>query len=83
MRDLDVFCWPPRRSDFLLVVGTALLIYAAIERAWGTVIAALIVLLLGVVLPRMRGPFSLGGPKWRFQGELVDPDERKDRREGS
>jgi len=73
MHDPDRLGWPPTRSDLLALVVLVVLAYTMYERIWGVVAVALPVLLAAVMLPRMRGPFKLGGSRFRFEGELVDP----------
>lgn len=73
MHDPDRLGWPPTRPDLLALVVLCVMAYALYERIWAIVGLALLVLLAAVMLPRMRGPFKLGGSRFRFEGELVDP----------
>lgn len=78
VRDPNRLVWPPTRSDVFSVVCLGVLVYASVERQWALVGVALLVALFAVVLPRMRGPFELGGPRLRFKGELVDPQAERE-----
>ena len=73
MKDFDRFSWPPSRPDLLVYVGLAVIIYAATQKAWGTLAIGAALMLGGALLPLMTGPFSFGGPKMQFRGELIDP----------
>lgn len=81
MRDLDLLGWPPRRSDLVLFVGLAIIVYAAIEKAWGVIVVGAVLMLAGLLAPRMRGPFSFGAPQLQFKGELVDPGPSSERQQ--
>src|SRR2546421_12659319 len=63
----------------LLAVGVV--IYALAEQQWGLAGGALFVGLLAALglflLPRMYGPFEIGGKRFRFRGILIDPPESK------
>lgn len=72
-RNPDRLSFPPTRSDVVMYVGAALIVDAGIERAWDALVAGTILLVVGLLVPRMKGPFSVGGPKAQFRGELVDP----------
>jgi hypothetical protein len=63
------------RLDIFAIVAFAVLAYAAIEREWIMVGVALFAVLIAVLLPRMRGPFEVGGPV-KLKGELIDPQVR-------
>lgn len=58
-----------------MLVGLALIVYAVIVKEWGVVSIGAVILLAGFLVPRMKGPFSLGAPNLQFKGELVDPNE--------
>jgi len=57
-----------------MLIGLAAMIYTGINRAWGAFVLGGLLLLVGLFAPRMKGPFSFGGPKLNFKGELTDPD---------
>jgi hypothetical protein len=61
-----------------MYVGVVLIVYAGIERAWGALVAGTILLVVGLFVPRMKGPFSVGGPKLHIRGRLDDPNPGKD-----
>ncbi len=65
--------WPLCRSDVLIVIGVLVMIYTGLNKAWGGFVLGVLLLLVGLLVPRMRGPFSLGGSRFQVQGELVDP----------
>ena len=73
MHDPDHLWGALRRSDLVMVVGLALITYTAIEGAWGAIGYGMVLLIVGFLIPRMKGPFSLGAPNLQFKGELVDP----------
>ena len=64
------------RTDLLLGVGLLLVAFGCWKKEWEAFTGGVALLILGGLLPRMKGPFSLGGPKMNFQGELSDPAER-------
>jgi hypothetical protein len=64
--------WPPTRLDLFSLAALAVVVYSAIEREWIMVGVALFAVLIAVILPRMKGPFEVGGPV-RLKGELIDP----------
>jgi hypothetical protein len=68
----DRMGWPPTRLDLFSLVAFGVVVYAGIERERVMVGVALFAALVGVVLPKLRGPFELSGPI-RFKGELIDP----------
>lgn len=70
----DKLSFPPTRADLVMLVGVLAMIYTGIHRAWGAFILGGVLLLVGLFAPRMKGPFSFGGPKLSFKGELTDPD---------
>lgn len=61
------------RADLVMLVGFAIIVYAAIIKEWGVITFGVILLLVGFLVPRMSGPFSLRAPNLEFKGELVDP----------
>jgi len=67
--------WPPTRLDVFSILAFAVVAYAAVEREWIMVGIALFAILIAVVLPRMTGPFEVGGPV-RLKGELIDHQVR-------
>lgn len=67
----DKLSFPPTRSDLVMYVGLATMVYTGIEKAWGAFILGGVVLIAGLFAPRMKGPFSFGGPKLNFKGELA------------
>jgi hypothetical protein len=73
----DKLSLPPTRADIVMLMGILAMIYTGLNRAWGAFIAAVILLLVGLFAPRMKGPFSFDGPKLSFKGELTDPDDVK------
>lgn len=76
-RDLDMLSWPPRRSDALLIVGLLIVIYTAVEKAWGAMIIGVFLMIVGTLIPRMKGPFSVDAQNLEFKGELVPPGSAK------
>jgi hypothetical protein len=62
------------RSDLVILVGLVAMIYAGTERLWPVFSVGALLLLVGLFAPRMKGPFSFGGSKLSFKGELTDPD---------
>lgn len=74
MHNGDKLSWPPSRADIVMLVGLSLMVYAGWRQVWEVVALGAALLILGYLLPRMRGPFSLGGPRLNFQGELTDPE---------
>jgi hypothetical protein len=81
MRDLDRFTWPPHKSDLVLYAGIGVTVYAIVAQHWGIISAGVVLMLAGLLLPRMRGPFALGGQKLQFRGELVDPSDDESTRQ--
>lgn len=81
MRDYDRFTWPPRKSDLLLFAGLGLVIYSVVAQHWGLISAGVVLMIVGLLVPRMKGPFALGGPKLQFRGELVDPGDGSTRQQ--
>lgn len=77
MRKRDKLSLPPTRADVVMFMGILAMIYTGLNRAWGAFIAAVILLLVGMFAPRMKGPFSFDGPKLSFKGELTDPDDAR------
>lgn len=63
------------RLDIFAIAAFAVLVYTAIEREWIMVGVALFAVLVAVLLPRMRGPFEIGGPV-KLKGELIDSQVR-------
>lgn len=70
--------WERLRCDAVMVIGLLVMIYTGVERAWGAFAFGVLLLLIGLFAPRMKGPFSFGGSKLNFKGELTDPDGRSD-----
>jgi hypothetical protein len=64
--------WPPTRLDLFSLTALVVLVYAALEHEWIMVGVALFAVLIALILPRMKGPFEVGGPV-RLKGELIDP----------
>jgi hypothetical protein len=64
--------WPPTRLDLFSLLALAVVVYSAVEHEWIMVGVALFAILIAVILPRMKGPFEVGGPV-RLKGELIDP----------
>lgn len=57
-----------------MLVGLALIAYAAVEAAWGVVVIGAALVIAGLFAPKMKGPFIFGNPqRFQFRGELVDP----------
>jgi hypothetical protein len=81
--DRDRLTFPPRRSDIVMLMGILAMVFTGLHEAWGAFAGAVILLLVGLFAPRMKGPFSLGGPKLNFKGELTDPDGRAGESDGA
>jgi hypothetical protein len=71
MKDPHRFSFPPSKSDIVLLVGLAMIVYTGIEKAWGVLVVGVVVMLAGLLSDRMVGPFSLGNEKFHFRGELL------------
>jgi hypothetical protein len=61
------------RSDLLMFVGLGLIVYAAIVKGWGAVVIGAVLMVAGLMAPRMTGPFTFGGPPMQFRGVLLPP----------
>lgn len=72
MGDPDRLTWPPRRSDLVMLVGLGVIVYSIVAKEWGVISFGVFILLVGFLIPRMKGKFSFGAPKLNFRGELVD-----------
>jgi hypothetical protein len=63
----------------LEVLAAGVVIYAMLKQQWGLAGSALFIgflVALGLYLvPRMTGPFEIGGKRFRFRGILVPPSD--------
>ena len=73
-RDPNHFTWPPSRSDAIGGICFALAIYLVLSERWpGLAVAAIVLGVLAMLSPRMRGAFSVKAPGVDVRGEFVDP----------
>jgi hypothetical protein len=63
----------------LALLAAGVTIVAMLNEQWGLAGTALFIGLLAVIalylLPRMYGPFEIGGKRFRFRGVLVQPPD--------
>lgn len=73
----DKLSFPPTRSDLVMYAGLATMGYTGVEKAWVAFALGALLLIAGLFAPRMKGPFSFGGPKLSFKGELAASGEEE------
>lgn len=72
----DRFSWPPTRPDFAMYVGVGVVIASLIAGAWEVALIGVALVVVGLLLPRMRGNVLIDmGKNFRFRGDLADADE--------
>jgi hypothetical protein len=73
----DRFSWPPSRPDFAMYFGVVLVIVSLIAGAWEVALAGVALVVVGLLLPRMRGDvlIDMGKNLPRFRGDFADADE--------